>query len=109
MVHCGHEPSAVNATFRSIEGFWSTAKRTLFGLDSDKGRDRFYAARRHAFRGNGRRGHAKRGAHQGDQRSGRFPSGDVTLTLADGTKQSGYIFNADDRIVENSSPRVGRT
>lgn len=31
MVHCGHEPSAVDHTFGSLEGFWSTVKATLRG------------------------------------------------------------------------------
>src|SRR3954470_171945 len=32
MVHCGHEPSAVAATFGSFRGFYQTAKATLLGL-----------------------------------------------------------------------------
>lgn len=98
MVHCGHEPSAVNATFGSLEGFYATAKRTLFGLDSDKGKNitpppvtRFVetgveAAQSEAL--------TKAINEAVDFR------GDVTITLVDGTKQSGYIFNADDRVVE---------
>ena len=31
MVHCGHEPSAVNATFGSLKGLLATARVTLFG------------------------------------------------------------------------------
>lgn len=31
MVHCGHEPSAVDHTFGSFDGFWSTVRATLFG------------------------------------------------------------------------------
>ncbi|WP_425616848.1 adenosyl-hopene transferase HpnH [Anatilimnocola sp. NA78] len=31
MVHCGHEPSAVAATFGTLKGFLHTAKVTLFG------------------------------------------------------------------------------
>lgn len=31
MVHCGHEPSAVDHTFGSFEGFWSTVKATFSG------------------------------------------------------------------------------
>ena len=31
MVHCGHEPSAVNATFGSLRGLLATARATLFG------------------------------------------------------------------------------
>jgi hypothetical protein len=29
MVHCGFEPSAVNATFGSLSGFFQTAKATM--------------------------------------------------------------------------------
>lgn len=29
MVHCGYEPTAVNHTFGTLEGFWSTVKATL--------------------------------------------------------------------------------
>jgi len=32
MVHCGHEPSAVDYTFGSWKGFWETARATIFGL-----------------------------------------------------------------------------
>lgn len=32
MVHCGHEPSAVDYTFSSWSGFFSTVRATLFGL-----------------------------------------------------------------------------
>jgi len=31
MVHCGFEPSAVDATFGSVSGFMESARRTLFG------------------------------------------------------------------------------
>jgi hypothetical protein len=31
MVHCGHEPSAVNATFGSLKGFFATARASVFG------------------------------------------------------------------------------
>ncbi|MAT14903.1 MAG: hopanoid biosynthesis associated radical SAM protein HpnH [Planctomyces sp.] len=31
MVHCGYEPSAVDATFRSLKGFAATAWLTMFG------------------------------------------------------------------------------
>lgn len=31
MVHCGHEPTAVDATFSSVRGFLTTAWLTLFG------------------------------------------------------------------------------
>ena len=31
MVHCGFEPSAVEATFGTWRGFWRTARTTLFG------------------------------------------------------------------------------
>ncbi|MFO1023219.1 MAG: adenosyl-hopene transferase HpnH [Planctomycetales bacterium] len=31
MVHCGYEPSAVNATFTTWRGFWKTVTLTLFG------------------------------------------------------------------------------
>lgn len=31
MVHCGHEPTAVDYTFGSWEGFWATVKATLRG------------------------------------------------------------------------------
>jgi hypothetical protein len=32
MVHCGYEPSAVEATFGTLKGFLRTAKLTVFGL-----------------------------------------------------------------------------
>lgn len=32
MVHCGYEPSAVEATFGSFSGLLATARRTMFGL-----------------------------------------------------------------------------
>jgi hopanoid biosynthesis associated radical SAM protein HpnH len=31
MVHCGHEPTAVDYTFGSLEGFWATVKATIMG------------------------------------------------------------------------------
>ncbi|QDU80840.1 Cyclic pyranopterin monophosphate synthase [Polystyrenella longa] len=31
MVHCGYEPSAVDATFNSLQGFMATARLTMFG------------------------------------------------------------------------------
>lgn len=31
MVHCGYEPSAVNATFTTWRGFWKTVTLTVFG------------------------------------------------------------------------------
>lgn len=36
MVHCGYEPSAVEATFGSLKGFLRTAKLTVFGLPKNK-------------------------------------------------------------------------
>jgi hopanoid biosynthesis associated radical SAM protein HpnH len=36
MVHCGYEPSAVNATFGSWEGFARTVKLTLFGMGASR-------------------------------------------------------------------------
>jgi hypothetical protein len=35
MVHCGHEPSAVNATFGSLRGLLAAARITLFGAMRD--------------------------------------------------------------------------
>jgi hypothetical protein len=32
MVHCGHEPTAVDFTFGSWSGFWGTVKATVGGL-----------------------------------------------------------------------------
>ncbi|MCA9092506.1 MAG: adenosyl-hopene transferase HpnH [Planctomycetaceae bacterium] len=32
MVHCGYEPSAVNATFGTWKGFLTTVRQTLFGM-----------------------------------------------------------------------------
>ncbi len=32
MVHCGYEPSAVNATFGTWKGFLATVRQTLFGM-----------------------------------------------------------------------------
>ncbi|MEY2412884.1 MAG: hypothetical protein QOD84_1490, partial [Acidobacteriaceae bacterium] len=37
MVHSGYEASAVNHTFGSLEGFWSTVKATLFSRYADEG------------------------------------------------------------------------
>ncbi|SFI39031.1 adenosyl-hopene transferase HpnH [Planctomicrobium piriforme] len=36
MVHCGYEPSAVNATFGTVSGLMTSALRTLFGPGRDK-------------------------------------------------------------------------
>ncbi len=36
MVHCGYEPSAVNATFGTISGLFTSALRTLFGPGRDR-------------------------------------------------------------------------
>ena len=36
MVHCGYEPSAVNATFSSLGGFLSTVRATFFTAYKDK-------------------------------------------------------------------------
>lgn len=36
MVHCGYEPSAVDATFGTLSGLMESAKRTLFGPGRDK-------------------------------------------------------------------------
>lgn len=35
MVHCGYEPSAVNATFGTWKGFLTTARNTLWGLPKE--------------------------------------------------------------------------
>ena len=32
MVHCGYEPTAVDATFGSLKGLWTAAKVALFGI-----------------------------------------------------------------------------
>lgn len=32
MVHCGHEPTAVDYTFGSLKGFWSTVRATVSGF-----------------------------------------------------------------------------
>jgi hypothetical protein len=31
MVHCGHEPTAVDYTFGSLRGFWATVKASFVG------------------------------------------------------------------------------
>jgi hopanoid biosynthesis associated radical SAM protein HpnH len=37
MVHCGYEPSAVDATFSSVKGLWHAARVSLLGLAPTKG------------------------------------------------------------------------
>ena len=98
MVHCGHEPSAVNHTFSSLEGFFATAKLTLFGVNSDRGKNITPpAVTRHVETGVDKA--------QGDSISQALSEavdfrGDVTITLQDGTTQTGYIFNFDERSIE---------
>ena len=31
MVHCGHEPTAVDHTFGSLKGFWATVRASFVG------------------------------------------------------------------------------
>ena len=35
MVHCGHEPSAVDHTFSGIGGMWNTVRALMFGKYPD--------------------------------------------------------------------------
>ncbi|MBV6516829.1 MAG: adenosyl-hopene transferase HpnH [Planctomycetaceae bacterium] len=98
MVHCGYEPSAVNHTFSSIEGFFATARATLFGVDSDRGKNITPPpVTRYIETGVEK---AKSDAVTQALADAVDFRGDVTLTLHDGTKHVGYIFNADDRVVE---------
>ncbi len=107
MVHCGHEPSAVNATFSSIGGFLATAKATIFGVDSDKGRNVTPpAVTRSVITGVD--------VSCSDEITRQLMDavdfrGDVTITTIDGVKQVGYIFNYDEQSVEffpNGRPDV---
>jgi hypothetical protein len=39
MVHCGYEPTAVDATFGSLKGLLAAARITLFGLPRSQVKD----------------------------------------------------------------------
>jgi hopanoid biosynthesis associated radical SAM protein HpnH len=100
MVHCGYEPSAVDHTFGSIEGFIATAKATILGVDSERGRNvKPPAVTRHVETGvEGARSAADAlGLALLDAVDFR---GDVTLTLEDGSRHVGYLFNATNTEVE---------
>jgi hopanoid biosynthesis associated radical SAM protein HpnH len=98
MVHCGYEPSAVNHTFSSIEGFIATVRATLFGVDSRRGKQiRPPKVRRLIETG--------ADAKHPDELTRQLLDavdfrGDVTITTEDGTRHTGYLFNATNTEVE---------
>jgi hopanoid biosynthesis associated radical SAM protein HpnH len=98
MVHCGYEPSAVNHTFSSLEGFLSTVRAQVLGVTSERGRNiRPPAVTRRAVTG--------AEVNHPDELTRELLDavdfrGDVTITLAEGTRVTGYLFNATNTEVE---------
>jgi hypothetical protein len=98
MVHSGYEATAVGLTFGSLEGFVATVRNTLFGVESRRGKNiappkvtRFVetgAEARHQDE------LARALAEASDFR------GDVTVTLDDGSRHVGYLFNVDARSID---------
>jgi hopanoid biosynthesis associated radical SAM protein HpnH len=99
MVHCGYEPSAVDHTFGSLEGFLATVRATMFGVNSERGKTVTPPpVRRHVETGiEGAKGKDPVTLALLDAVDFR---GDVTITLEDGTRVTGYLFNATNTEVE---------
>jgi hopanoid biosynthesis associated radical SAM protein HpnH len=98
MVHCGYEPTSVLATFGSLEGFVATVRATLFGMDSRRGK-------------NVRPPVVRRRVRTGSEAPTTDPvaqalheaieyRGDVTLTLRDGSRHIGYLYNLHNGTVD---------
>jgi hopanoid biosynthesis associated radical SAM protein HpnH len=102
MVHSGHESSAVLHTFGSLEGIVSTVVALALGFDSRRGRNvEPPAVTRSVATG--------AGAGEGDPLGRALLEaldfrGDVTLTMQDGRKHAGYLFNVSDASVELFPP-----
>ncbi len=98
MCHCGYEPTAVNATFGSLEGMVATVRAQIFGVDSDRGRN--VAApplERRVVTG------AEAAAADSVARDllGAVDfRGDVTITTDDGASHVGFLYNVSGSSVD---------
>jgi hopanoid biosynthesis associated radical SAM protein HpnH len=93
MVHSGYEATAVGLTFSSLEGFVATVRNTLFGVESRRGRNITPPKVTRRVETGAEALHqdelARALAEASDFR------GDVTVTLDDGSRHTGYLFNVD--------------
>ncbi len=98
MVHCGYEPTAVDATFGTWSGFWGTVKATFLGVNSERGKNIVLPP-----------------VTEFNETSAEDPTletterklleevdfrGDALITFKDGTTDQGYLFNVTESQLE---------
>ncbi|GIW70525.1 MAG: hypothetical protein KatS3mg102_0067 [Planctomycetota bacterium] len=98
MVHCGHEPTAVDYTFRSLRGLMETIRATVLGVDgARRRRAKVPPVTRRSLT-------AKEGARPGTLEYALWEAmdyrGDVTLEFHDGSELVCYVYNFDGRKVD---------
>ncbi|RME70315.1 MAG: adenosyl-hopene transferase HpnH [Planctomycetota bacterium] len=105
MVHCGHEPTAVDHTFRSLGGFLATVRATIAGIDGANPRRAEIppvTGRARTFLDAVEPGTIEHALLEAiDYR------GDVTFTLEDGSTVVGYAFDLHDGEVRYFDPATG--
>lgn len=112
MVHCGYEPTAVDATFGSLEGFFATVKTTLFGLNSEKGQN-IEPPKVTEFIETGVDDPTVETTERELLEKVDF-RGDVMLTFSNGSTDQGYLFDATQLTLsyfssqQNSPQKIAR-
>ncbi len=98
MVHCGYEPSAVDATFGSWQGFWGTVKATLLGVNSERGRN-IIPPKVTQFVETATEDPTIETTERALLEIVDF-RGDALFTFKDGATEKGYLFNLTDQHAE---------
>lgn len=99
MVHCGYEASAVDYTFSSFAGIWANIKAIALGVSAERGKNITPPPVNRTV---------ETGVRVNVHENPMMPQlidavdyrGDVTLSLKNGERYEGYVFNVTDTSVE---------
>ncbi len=112
MVHCGYEPTAVNHTFSTAEGFFATVKATLFGPDIPEPKEIAQPVAAKAEEAAADEAESYSHGYElqiTEQTNGQLQKaldaafnyrGNITLKCRDGNEVEGYLMRFDDESVE---------